>query len=208
MAAETDDMGKAYATFAPAYDFVFGRILQPGRRMAIRSMQLQPGHRVLEVGVGTGLSLPLYPLDARITGIDLSTHMLDKARERIRRQRLENVEGLMEMDASQIRFPDGSFDAVIAMYIVSVVENPERVVAEMRRVCKPGGRVLIVNHFHSESRIMAAWHALVRPIHRAVHFRSDLDFHEFTTRVGLQVEKAFRANLFGYSTVLCFRNPE
>ena len=208
MAEPSADMEKAYASFAPMYDFVFGRILQPGRRMAIRSMGLQSGHRVLEVGVGTGLSLPMYPAEARITGIDLSTQMLEKARGRVRRHGLNNVEDLIEMDACELQFPTASFDAVIAMYIISVVERPERVVEEMRRVCKPGGRLLIVNHFRSHSRLIAAWHALVRPLHHAIRFRSDLDYHDFTAQTGLQVEQAFRANLFGYSTVVCCRNPE
>ena len=200
-------MRKAYASFAPLYDFVFGSLLQPGRRHAIRAMQLQSGDRVLEVGVGTGISLPLYPDNVRVTGVDLSTDMLAKARERARVRSLRNVEDLLEMDATRMTFPDNSFDVVIAMYIVSVVDQPERVVAEMLRVCKPGGRLLIVNHFESRNPVMIAWHALVRPIHRAVRFRSDLNYQEFTARAGLKVERAFRANLFGYSTVVCCRKP-
>jgi len=198
-------MRNAYAAFAPLYDFVFGHLLQPGRRHAIRAMGLRPGERVLEVGVGTGMSLPLYPADARITGVDLSAEMLAKARERVRERGLQNVEDLLEMDATHLTFPDNSFDVVIAMYIISVVDQPEQVAQEMLRVCKPGGRLLIVNHFESRNPLMVAWHALVRPIHRAVKFRSDLNFREFIERSGLNVERAFRANLLGYSTVVCCR---
>ncbi len=168
-------------------------------------MGLRPGERVLEVGVGTGMSLPLYPADARITGVDLSAEMLAKARERVRERGLQNVEDLLEMDATHLTFPDNSFDVVIAMYIISVVDQPEQVAQEMLRVCKPGGRLLIVNHFESRNPLMVAWHALVRPIHRAVKFRSDLNFREFIERSGLNVERAFRANLLGYSTVVCCR---
>lgn len=207
MTTHNKDVIQAYASFAPLYDFVFGLILAPGRRHAIRAMQLKPGQRVLEVGVGTGMSLKLYPKDVRVTGIDVSAEMLTKARERARRHRLAQVEELVEMDAYNMRFPDASFDVAIAMYIVSVVDRPDRLVAEMKRVCKPGGRVIVVNHFQSRSKIMAAWHALVRPIHRAVNCRSDLDYDQFVAWVGLPIERAFRANLFGYSTVLCCRKP-
>ncbi len=203
----SQSMRMAYAKAAPVYDFVFGRLLQPGRRHAIRLMGLRSGEHVLEVGVGTGQSLPLYPRDVRITGVDLSPHMLEKARQRVRRHGLENVEGLLEMDATKLNFPDNSFDVVIAMYIISVVDDPDRVVEEMRRVCRPGGRIVIVNHFHSPSVWMKLWHILVRPIHRVVRFRSDLDYRPLVTRAGLMVERQCRANLCGYSTVLCCRKP-
>lgn len=207
MTAGNPEVRKAYASFAPMYDFVFGKLLQPGRRHAIRAMNLKAGDRVLEVGVGTGISLPLYPPEVRVIGIDLSTEMLAKARERVRERGLTNVEDLLEMDATHMSFPDNSFDVVMAMYIISVVDHPERVTAEMVRVCKPGGRLIIVNHFESRHPLMVMWHKLVRPIHRAVAFRSDLNFEQFKARTGLCVERAFRANLFGYSTVVCCRKP-
>jgi len=200
-----DAVKEAYAKAAPVYDLIFGRLLQPGRRRAIHLMQLRPGDRVLEVGVGTGQSLPLYPPFAQIVGIDLSREMLAKARERVARHALKNVEALLEMDAAQLAFPDASFDVVIAMYIISVVSDPDRVLQEMCRVCRPDGRIIIVNHFHSPSAWLRLWHALVRPIHRAVRFREDLDYRPLIARAQLSVEHRCRANLGGYSTILCCR---
>ncbi len=204
--AEEPDMRRAYGRFARYYDFFFGRVLQPGRRAAIRTMELAPGSRVLEVGVGTGLSLAAYPANVRVTGIDLSPDMLARAQARVDRGKLAHVEGLHAMDATALTFEDGAFDVVIAMYVVSVVEEPDRVVAEMRRVCKPGGRIIIVNHFRTRSRLIRAAEFLLKPIHYCVRFRSDLDLDPFVARNGLEVDRAFAANVMGYSTVLCCRN--
>ena len=145
----------AYRRYARIYDTVFGPVLQPGRKAVLEALKLKPGDRVLEVGVGTGLSLQLYPRDVRITGIDVSREMLDKARARVARRKLENVEALLEMDAERMDFPDASFDKVVAMYVVSVVERGRRkLLEELHRVCRPDGEIFIVNHFHSDNRIL------------------------------------------------------
>src|SRR6185312_14210121 len=112
-------------------------VLQPGRKGVLAALNLKPGDRVLEVGVGTGLSLPLYPRDVKITGIDVSREMLEKARRRVARRRLANIEALLEMDAERMSFADASFDKVVAMYVVPVVENPVRLLEELHRVCRP-----------------------------------------------------------------------
>lgn len=132
----------AYRRYARIYDAVFGPVLQPGRRALLERLELKPGERVLEVGVGTGLSLPLYPRSVRITGIDVSREMLEKARERVARRRLENVDALVEMDAEHMSFPDATFDKVVAMYVVSVVARPGKLIEELHRVCKPRGEIL------------------------------------------------------------------
>jgi phosphatidylethanolamine/phosphatidyl-N-methylethanolamine N-methyltransferase len=144
----------AYRRYARIYDVVFGAVLQPGRKAVLDAIRLKPGDRVLEVGVGTGISLPLYPRDVRITGIDVSREMLDKARERVARGKLANVEALLEMDAENMAFPDASFDKVVAMYVVSVVPRPAKLLEELHRVCRPDGEVFIVNHFQSENPVM------------------------------------------------------
>ena len=146
----------AYRRYSGIYDAVFGPVLQPGRRAVLEALKLRPGDRVLEVGVGTGISLPLYPRDVRVTGIDVSREMLDKARARVARARLQNVEALLEMDAESMAFPDMSFDKVVAMYVVSVVPRPEKLLEELHRVCRPDGEIFLVNHFQSENRIMGA----------------------------------------------------
>lgn len=203
---ETKSMRKAYAFFAPVYDLFFGRVLEPGRRSAILLTDPKPGERILEVGVGTGLSLASYPDYVKVTGIDLAPAMLSKAQAQVDRRGLRHVEALEAMDATQMRYPDHCFDKVICMYVVSVVPNPGKVLAEMRRVCKPGGKLVIVNHFHTHSKLVRFAEALLKPVHYLVRFRSDLDLDTFIREADLPVETVRRANIMGYSTVLVLRN--
>ena len=142
----------AYRRWAPAYDVVFGAIFQNGRAAVARYVNSLPLASVLEVGVGTGLSLPLYSADKQITGVDVSSEMLDHARKRVADERLTNVVALHEMDGEDLRFADGSFDVVVASYVMSVAPHPQRCLAEMERVCAPGGSVIVCNHF-----VTAAW---------------------------------------------------
>lgn len=146
----------AYRRYANVYDAVFGPVLQPGRKAVIDALGCKPGERVLEVGVGTGLSLPMYPDSVRITGIDLSSEMLERARARVARRRLGNVEGLLEMDAEKMDFADASFDKVVAMYVVSVTDRPAQLLHELQRVCRPGGDIFIVNHVRSDNPLVGA----------------------------------------------------
>ena len=145
----------AYRRWAPVYDSTFGLVAAEGRKHAVEIINTRSG-RVLEVGVGTGLSLPAYRRDLEIVGIDLSPEMLQKARERVASEGLTNVADLHEMDASDLKFPDGSFDTVVAMYVMTVVPEPEKVMRELARVCRPGGEVLLVNHFSTEEG-MRGW---------------------------------------------------
>ena len=145
----------AYRRWAPMYDRTFGLIATAGRHHATRIINETSGD-VLEVGVGTGLSLPSYKPHLRITGIDLSPDMLDKARDRVASEGLDHVRGLHEMDASELSFSDNSYDTVVAMYVLTVVPNPEKVMRELARVTKPGGRVLLVNHF-SQTHGVRGW---------------------------------------------------
>jgi phosphatidylethanolamine/phosphatidyl-N-methylethanolamine N-methyltransferase len=168
----------AYRRYARIYDAVFGPVLQPGRRAVLDALKLKPGDRVLEVGVGTGLSLPLYPRDVRITGIDVSREMLEKARARVDRRRLENVDALLEMDAEEMTFPAASFDKVVAMYVVSVVARPARLLEELHRVCRPDGEIFIVNHFRSDNRILGALEDALAGFSSQLGFRPDFDLRE------------------------------
>jgi phosphatidylethanolamine/phosphatidyl-N-methylethanolamine N-methyltransferase len=137
----------AYRRWAGVYDTTFGAISGPGRRRSVALVNRLPGSEILEVGVGTGLALPLYAAGKRVTGIDLSAEMLDRARERVRRLGLRQVRGLHEMDAEAMRFETASFDIAAAMFVASVVPNPRQLVAELKRVVRPGGHILFVNHF-------------------------------------------------------------
>jgi phosphatidylethanolamine/phosphatidyl-N-methylethanolamine N-methyltransferase len=145
---------KSYARWAPVYDRTFGAVTSRGRGRAA-ALVTSFGGQVLEVGVGTGLALPLYGEGVTVTGIDFSPDMLEKARARVAREGLARVARLVRMDARHLDFPDASFDTVSAMHILSVVPEPERVMAEIARVLKPGGRVVIVNHFARERGFLA-----------------------------------------------------
>ena len=140
----------AYRRWAGVYDAVFGGVSSFGRKRAVAAVNRLPGTRVLEVGVGTGLALPLYRPEKRVVGVDLSREMLEKARERVAAEELSHVEGLAEMDAEHMAFRDDSFDIAVAMFTASVVPDAKRLFAEMSRVVRPGGQLLFVNHFAAQ----------------------------------------------------------
>jgi phosphatidylethanolamine/phosphatidyl-N-methylethanolamine N-methyltransferase len=148
-------------------------------------MGIKPGDRILEVGVGTGINTSLYPRNCQVTGIDLSTSMLEKARERVKREALRNVR-LLEMDAASLTFANDSFDIVYAPYLVSVVPDPVQVVKEMRRVCRPGGRIIILNHFRSANVILSRIERAISPFTVHIGFKSDLDLPGFLAQADLQ----------------------
>ena len=147
---DADAVRAAYRRWAGVYDVVFGGVSAAGRRQAVAAVNTLPGRHVLEVGVGTGLALPHYLPSKRITGIDLSADMLALARKKVSEAQLDNVESLHEMDAEKTEFEDGRFDIAVAMFVASVVPNPRLLFAEMRRVVRPGGYMLFVNHFAAE----------------------------------------------------------
>lgn len=202
-----DAIKSAYRRYARVYDALFGPIFHPGRKFIVKSLALKPNDRVLEVGVGTGLSLPLYPANVRVTGIDISQEMLVRARQKVARFRLSQVETILEMDGEDMHFADNSFDKVVAMYVVSVVPDPRRLVDEMRRVCKPGGDIFIVNHFRSQHPIIGGSEALLAPLSRLAGFRTDLELDRFLKEAQLDVVETHNTNLFGYWKVLRYRNP-
>ncbi len=149
-ALDADSVRAAYRRWAGVYDTVFGGVSAFGRRRAVEAVNALPGTHVLEVGVGTGLALPHYTAAKRITGIDLSTEMLALARRRVVADGLTNVDTLMEVDAESTGFEAARFDIAVAMFVASVVPNPRLLLAEMRRVVRPGGHLLFVNHFAAE----------------------------------------------------------
>jgi phosphatidylethanolamine/phosphatidyl-N-methylethanolamine N-methyltransferase len=172
---DTDSVRHAYRRWAPVYDYTFGRIADAGRKHAVRIINKRKG-RVLEVGVGTGLSLPAYGKHLTVTGIDLSPEMLEKALQKVANKKLDNVDGLHEMDASALGFADESFETVVAMYVMTVVPDPVKVMHELERVCAPGGEVILVNHFSQEHGMrgflerklagfadLIGWHAVFEP---------------------------------------------
>ncbi|OOG21370.1 SAM-dependent methyltransferase [Thioalkalivibrio denitrificans] len=194
----------AYKRYALTYDAFFGPIFAGGRRMAVQLANTGPGQRILEVGVGTGLSLPDYREDARVVGIDVSPEMLKIARERSRN--LPQVEGLLEMDAEQLAFPDNSFDSVVAMYVASVVPDPRRLLSEMQRVCVPGGNVLVINHFASSHPVIRRMERGLRPLSKVLGFRTDMELDSLPALPGLERIDVRKANLFGYWKLVHYRH--
>jgi phosphatidylethanolamine/phosphatidyl-N-methylethanolamine N-methyltransferase len=199
---DLQDTIRTYRLFSGSYDFVFGPVFHPGRKDAVRIANAQPGQRILEVGVGTGLSLPYFRSDSEVTGIDVSNEMLEKARRRVARRNLGNVKAILEMDAEKMSFPDNSFDAVLALYVASVVPNPGRFAAEMRRVCRPGGTIVIVNHFASEDGIMRTVEKWLAPLAGFIGFHADFSLDNFLKVSELSVREIKPSNLFGYWRLL------
>ena len=184
-AVENDFVANVYEKLASVYDIVFGPVLHPGRVDAIQRMGIRTGDRVLEVGVGTGINAALYPRDCSVTGIDLSSSMLEKAHDRIARKGVRNVR-LMQMDAASLKFADDTFDIVYAPYVISVVPDPITVTREMRRVCRPGGRIVILNHFLSRNSFVARIERVISPATVHVGFKSDLDLPAFLAQAELK----------------------
>jgi|TARA_R110000787_G_scaffold9310_3_gene32656 phosphatidylethanolamine/phosphatidyl-N-methylethanolamine N-methyltransferase len=163
---------KSYARWAPVYDRTFGALTNIGRKRTVTYIA-ERGGDVLEVGVGTGLALPFYDDRVSVTGIDFSPNMLAKARARIARYGLNHVKELRQMDARSLDFPDNNFDTVAAMHVLSVVPEPERVMAEIARVCKPGGQVVIANHFQRDAGFLARIERLIAPLENLLGWHSD-----------------------------------
>ncbi len=177
MAAELDQdtIAKAYARWAPIYDFVFGAVFDRGRKAAIAAAE-RIGGRILEVGVGTGLSLPDYSSSNRVTGVDISAPMLRKAKARAAEHRLTNVDGFAVMDAQRLGFQDGVFDVVVAQYVITAVPDPEATLDEFARVVKPGGEIILVNHLGAESGLRATFERSFAPIARRLGWRPEFRF--------------------------------
>lgn len=195
---DLESVKKAYKRYAPVYDALFGPILHQGRKRIVSGLECRPGERILEVGVGTGLSLPLYPESVRVTGIDVSVAMLKRARERVARRRLANVEAIREMDALDMDFPDAHFDKTVVMYVVSVVEDVRRLMNEIRRVTRPDGAIYIVNHFRSANGMARKLEDGLSPLAKLLGFHTDLELAEFLHDTGLSAESVTPVNLFGY----------
>lgn len=166
---------KAYARWAPVYDLVFGRVFETGRNSSIEAAE-RIGGRILEVGVGTGISLPDYARSNRLVGIDISEPMLRKAKERVEQFKLDNVEMLAVMDVAHLGFPDASFDAVVAQYVITAVPDPEAALDEFARVLKPGGEMILVNHISAESGPRRAFELAFSPIARRLGWRPEFEW--------------------------------
>lgn len=203
---DIESVEKIYSKYSGVYDLVHGKTLHSGRRIAIKLMDMKPGDRILEVGIGTGLSLPFYRDDCEIVGIDLSTKMLEEAKKKVKKLGLSNVI-LARMDASSMDFDDDTFDMVFAGYVLSTVPDPVKVIKEMHRVCRKGGKIVFLNHFKSNIKLLSKIEKAISPFCTKIGFRTDLDFSTLMEKVPMKVKTIRGVNLFGYWKVVeCINN--
>lgn len=202
---DTASILEAYRRWAGVYDTLFGGISSKGRQRAVDLVNRLPGRDVLEVGVGTGLALPWYNRDKRITGIDLSVEMLGKARERTRRDGLAHVQALHEMDAEATSFPDASFDIAVAMFVASVVPNPRLLLAEMRRLVRRGGNILLINHFAASQGPRWWIERTMAPASRALGWHPDFAMDAIFSAEDLAQIEAEPVPPFGLFTLVRLR---
>ncbi|MCC0008780.1 MAG: methyltransferase domain-containing protein [Hyphomicrobiaceae bacterium] len=201
---DESDVKVAYRRWAPFYDHTFGMVAAQGRRHVVEHINTMPKGRVLEVGVGTGLSLPDYDPRHEIVGIDLSPDMLDKARERVVEEGLDHVTGLHEMDASNLEFPDATFDIAVAMFVMTVVPEPEKVMRELARVTKPGGQVILVNHFSQEEGLRGWVERRMAPFADKIGWRSVFDTDRVMVCENLRLTERTSVRPLGLFTMMRF----
>lgn len=202
-----DQVRAAYRRWAGVYDAVFGGVSAYGRRRAVAAVNMLPGHRVLEVGVGTGLALPRYDRSKRITGIDLSAEMLARARRRAVDLALPHIDALLEMDAEDTSFAAGSFDIAVAMFVASVVPHPRRLMLELRRVVRPGGHILFVNHFAASSGPRWWAERALAPASRALGWHPDFNMAALLSPEELAIASHQPNPPFGLFTLVQLVNP-
>jgi len=201
----------AYDRWAPIYDLVFGGVFSKGRRAAILATN-NIGGRVLEVGVGTGISLPQYAPNLRIFGTDISEGMLRKAKARVAEFRLKNVEGLAVMDAEKLEFPDASFDVVMAQYVVTAVPNPEAALDEFARVLRPGGEIILLSRVSADAGIRRFIEQRLQPVVRQLGFRTDFAWSRYTEWAagahGMKLVERRPVPPFGHFSLIRFRKVD
>lgn len=195
---------KVYNVYASFYDFLFGSIFSPGRSLCTELVNKAATQNatVLEIGIGTGLSLPLYRTDLRITGIDISEKMLEKAEEQVVKNKLEERVQLKVMDAAHLEFPDNSFDFIVAMYVASVVPDVHAFLQELARVAKPTAQIIFVNHFASAHPVVRFFEKKFARVNKLVGFKSDFSVNSILDYKALKLLESRKTNLFGYWKLL------
>ena len=198
---------RLYSDLAPLYDRTFGKHFYSRERTVINELNIPFGAEILEVGVGTGTSFPAYPRTCKVTGIDAAPHMLARAQAKIEGNSWDHLR-VIHMDALALDFADNSFDYVMAFHVVTVVPDPVRMMSEVKRVCRPGGTIAIVNHFTSESRVWGRLTRSLDPLTRRLGWSTHLRLRPFLEEVDLKVDKAYKLSRFSLYTVLVGTNPE
>jgi phosphatidylethanolamine/phosphatidyl-N-methylethanolamine N-methyltransferase len=188
---------RIYSAYSRFYDLIFNKLFHESRQAAVQHLEIKPGAKVLEVGVGTGLSLPLYPRHCSITGIDLCDSMLKHGLHKVRRYGLTHVQ-LLRMDACSLEFEDNSFDAVVAAYVISTVPDPRKVLREMIRVCKENGRIVLLNHFSNGNKLISMVERMISPLCVHIGFRTDLALEPLLQGMPLVIQKKAHVNPFRF----------
>jgi phosphatidylethanolamine/phosphatidyl-N-methylethanolamine N-methyltransferase len=195
---------RLYYEFSHLYDLIFRRVFYPRIAMVIRSLDIEPGAKVLELGVGTGLSLDAYPSHCQVVGVDLAPDMLERAQDKVNRNAWRHIT-LEQGDALDLRFDDSTFDYVMAFHVVSVVPDPARMMAEARRVCRPGGTLTIINHFRSPNRALSRVSRTIDPMTRWLGWTT-LCLPEVLDRRALHVERQWKTSRRSLFTIVVARN--
>jgi len=194
---DANGIERIYGAYSRFYDILFNKIFHESRQAAIQHLEIEPGTKILEVGVGTGLSLPLYPRHCEITGIDLCDSMLNRGRDKVRRYLLNHVQ-LVKMDASSLQFEDDTFDAVVGAYVISTVPDPRKVLLEMIRVCKGNGRIVLLNHFSNGNKLISMVERIISPLCTHIGFRTDLALEPLLEGMPLVIQKKAHVNPFRF----------
>jgi len=194
---------KSYKRVSSFYDLTFGQVFRPGQKAIIKKMDCIDSDNVLEIGIGTGSSLQYYPKETKVVGIDISPDMLEVAKKRIVKDKIDNKHILL-MNGERLSFPDNSFDKVVGMYVVSVTQNPQVLVEEMKRVCKNDGDIYIVNHFSTEqdNPFVKMFEKGLMPISKILGWKPYFPFDEFNAYANLDVLEMSKVNLFNYWNII------
>jgi len=194
---------KSYKRVSGFYDLTFGQVFKPGQRALIEKMNCSESDRVLEIGIGTGSSFEYYPKKTNVVGIDISPDMLDIAKKKIKKNNIPN-KSISLMDGEALSFPDNSFNKVVAMYVISVTQNPEKLIKEMKRVCKSNGDIYIVNHFSSEkdNLFIKAFEKSLMPVSKLLGWKPYFPFSDFNRYAKLDVREIRKVNLFNYWNII------
>lgn len=189
-------MEKLYSFYSPFYDYVFGKLLGPGRRQAFKYLDRRPHQKVLEIGIGPGSTLEYYPPQTTVMGIDISAPMIEQARKKAAQINSGSHFDFKVMDACHLDFPDNHFDAVMAAYVITTVQDPHQVCREILRVVKPGGQIIAVNHTRSQNgSLWGRVEDVMAPVFVRIGFTTDLDVIHVMQKVGIKVEQAVACNL-------------
>jgi phosphatidylethanolamine/phosphatidyl-N-methylethanolamine N-methyltransferase len=208
MARQQKMVERIYESMAPVYNFIYGKLLfNEGREVAIDLLDIKASHKVLEVGVGTGLTLPLYPRNCQVVGVDISENMLKEAEQLIKKKKIKNA-SVKVMDATKLEFPDNHFDHVLGNLFISATTYPEKSLLEMKRVCKPGGVMVLMNHFKSESAVMGTVETVLSPVAHKLGFKSDLEMRPLLAAVGLEPKEIRKVNMLNLWTAVSMVNKK